>query len=395
MGYKTRRTASLVLLGGIILAAFSMRAPITSVGPVVGLIRDDLGLSGMAAGMITTLPLLAFAVFSPFVPRLSELFGIKRVLLLAMLGIAAGVAFRYLYGSYGLFAGTLLVGLAIGACNVVLPGLIKAEFPSRIGTVIGIYTTSMSSFAAIASGLAVPVAVGLGMGWQGALGIWIIPAAAASVLWLVIAKDKGHMPKRHKHDRPEAVNMLKSALAWQISLFMGVQSLLFYSLVAWLPNIIEHQGFTPSQAGWLLSVMQVASLPFGFVAPIIAARRTGQLPIVIAGTLCFVLGFIGLIFELTGYILVWVSLVGIAGGVNFSLAMMFLSLRTANVHDAARLSGMAQAVGYTLAAAGPSFFGYIFDITGSWDYPLELLLFFSVVLFMLGAGCSRRMVIGR
>ena len=181
-----QRAAPWVLLLGVIFIAVNMRAPLTSVGPLVELIRDHLQLSNTMAGMITTLPLLSFALFSPFVPKLAKRFGMETVLFLAVIFLTIGIAMRALSGStiIILYVGTAILGLGIAACNVLLPSLVKREFPERIGLMTGVYSISMNLFGAIASGVSIPIAVGFGFGWQGALGIWGVLSILGIVFWI-------------------------------------------------------------------------------------------------------------------------------------------------------------------------------------------------------------------
>ena len=279
-----QRAAPWVLLLGVIFIAVNMRAPLTSVGPLVELIRDHLQLSNTMAGMITTLPLLSFALFSPFVPKLARRFGMETVLFIAVIFLTIGIAMRALSGSTViiLYAGTAILGLGIAACNVLLPSLVKREFPERIGLMTGIYSISMNLFGAIASGVSITIAVGFGFGWQGALGIWGMLSILGILCWIPqIKRRSGMTPAVRQQATKKLLNVWRSPLAWQVTLFMGLQSTLFYILVAWLPEILNDKGFSANQAGWLLSLMQLAVLPVTFIAPILAGRLKNQRPIVI------------------------------------------------------------------------------------------------------------------
>lgn len=387
-----RRTAAVwVMIIGIIFIATNLRSPLTSVGPLVGFIRDSMHISNTMAGMITTFPLLAFAFFSPIVPRLGRKYGMEPIILVSIIVLTLGIILRSLSGVAALYIGTAVIGLAISVCNVLLPSLIKREFPEKIGLMTGVYSIFMNLFGAIASGISVPIAVHLGFGWQGALGIWGIVSFVAILTWLPQMKRRNRAAANVHHNKSveRKVNVWSSAIAWQVSLFMGLQSMLFYVLIAWLPEILKVQGISSDQSGWLLTIMQLALLPFTFIVPVIAGRMSSQRSLVIITSSLFIAGTLGLLYGSSYLLVLWVILLGIGGGFAFSLAMMFFSLRTRDSHQAAELSGMAQSVGYLLAAIAPTLFGYIHDITDSWTIPLLIMTGSSFLLFIFGLGAAR------
>ncbi|MFF2752923.1 CynX/NimT family MFS transporter [Psychrobacillus sp. NPDC058041] len=390
-----KQSASWLIILGIIFIATNLRAPLTSVGPLVGLIRDNMHLSNTLAGMITTLPLLAFAFFSPFVPKLGRKFGVELIILISIILLTFGIILRSLSGVTNLYIGTAILGLAISVCNVLLPSLIKREFPKRIGMMTGVYSISMNLFGAIASGISVPIAMGLGYGWQGALGIWGILSLVSILFWFPQMKYRYlEPPTTHNQTAQKNVNLWRSGLAWQVTLFMGLQSMVFYVLIAWLPEMLKQQGISSDQSGWLLSIMQLALLPFTFIVPVIAGRMSSQRTLVTIMEILLLTGTLGLLYGSANLIILWIILLGIGGGFAFGLSMMFFGLRTENAHQAADLSGMAQSVGYLLAAIGPTLFGYLHDVTDSWTAPLLILVGASVLLFIVGLGAARDRYVG-
>lgn len=390
-----RKSAVWMIIVGIIFIAVNLRAPLTSVGPLVGIIRDEIHISNTLAGMITTLPLLSFALFSPIVPKLARKIGVEVIILISIIFLTIGIILRSLSGVATLYIGTAVLGLAISVSNVLLPSLIKREFPTRIGLMTGVYSISMNLLGAIASGISVPIAIGLGFGWQGALGIWGMLSFISIVLWVPQIKRQNRETTDIQNQVLEGnVNLWRSALAWQVTLFMGLQSMVFYILIAWLPEILKQQGISSDQSGWLLSVMQLALLPFTFIVPIIAGRMKSQRFLVTITTILLLSGTLGLIYGSLSLIVCWIVMLGIGGGFAFSLAMMFFGLRTENAGQAAELSGMAQSVGYLLAAIGPTLFGYLHDVTNSWTIPLFILVGASILLLIFGLGAARDRYIG-
>jgi len=392
------KTTSTMLIIGIIFISANLRAPLTTVGPLVSLIRDNLHISNTLAGMITTLPLFAFALFSPFAPGLARKFGTRLVLFWAVVFLTLGIVLRSLSGSIGLFVGTAILGLAIAVCNVLIPSLIKQDFSEQVGVMTGIFSISMSTFGAIASGISIPIAVGLGLGWAGTLAIWAILSCIAIILWIPQLKqrtnqERGMIQELVQGMESERTNLWKSSLAWQVTVFMGLQSLLFYTMIAWGPDILIQQGMNSGNAGWMLSLLQLVGIPCSFIASVLAARKANQYVLVTIGSLCVLAGFIGLLFGVSGFAFLWMILIGIGGGITFSLAMMFFSLRTRNADEAARLSGMAQSFGYLLAAIGPMSFGFLHDQTSSWTIPLVILSGLAFINFLVGLAGARNVYV--
>ncbi|MCY8142718.1 putative transporter YycB [Bacillus licheniformis] len=390
---KLSFSLSLPIIIGIVLISLTMRSPLTSVGPLVGSIRESLGLSNTAAGLLTTLPLLAFSLLSPFAPILARRFGMERIILYALVLLMIGIAVRSLTATVPLFAGTVLLGLAIAVCNVLIPSLVKRDFSHNVGFMTGLYSVSMNLCGAIASGVSVPLARNLGFGWNGALGIWGLLALIAALFWFPKARASHASARITTSGASTRRSLWRSPLAWIITLFMGLQSLLFYVLIAWLPEVMTSRGLNEDSAGWMLSLFQFASLPVSFIVPIVAGRMKNQRLLVVIMTVLFFVSLGGLYFGDNALILLWTILLGIAGGCAFSLAMIFLSLRTKDATDAASLSGMSQSVGYLLAATGPTLFGLFHDVTASWNLPILLLLMVSILLFIFGLGASKNQTV--
>ncbi|NMP24521.1 CynX/NimT family MFS transporter [Sulfobacillus harzensis] len=363
----------------ILIMAANLRPTITGVGPLIAEISRGTGLSPGLAGMVTTLPLIAFGLISPIAPRAARRLGLERTLYIGLIILLAGTLCRSLGTAAALLAGMFLVGAGVAIGNVLLPSLVKRDFPQRIGLMTGVYTTVMNIFAGLGSGISVPLAHGLGLGWRGALLTWAILTVVALLLWLP------HLRQRHLPDATQMGGMWRSPVAWQITFFMGLQSLLFYVNVAWLPTLLHDRGLSLSLSGWLVSLMQIVSLPGTFLVPIMAGRQRRQQNLVAAISALFFVGYLGLLIT-QGIVLsiIWVIFIGFGAGASISLALAFFSLRTHTHHQAGQISGMAQSIGYLLAAAGPFTVGLLHSASGAWTMPLMLLL--VVVLLMAGFG---------
>jgi len=403
-----------LLILGIVFIALNLRAPLTSVGPLVGSIRESIGLSNTVAGTLTTVPLLGFALLSPFAPVLARKFGVERVILYALCLLTVGTIIRIFTGVAPLFTGTILLGMAIAICNVLLPSLVKQEFPHKVGLMTGIYAVAMNVCGAIASGISVPLSRVGGLGWNGALGFWSIPAVIAIVCWVPqLRKRKAVLPQTKVSASREATvgtspkistnetaakhtqtrSLWRIPLAWQVTLFMGLQSFVFYVVIAWFPQIMVDQGKSADTAGWAISYMQFAVLPVTFIVPIVAGRMRSQRLLVILTAALFLLGIGGFMWSGDSWTLLWIIMIGVASGSAFSLAMMFFGLRTKTAHEAAQLSGMAQSVGYLLAAIGPTLFGLLHDWTGGWTTPLTILLIVTGCILLCGLAAGRNQTV--
>ena len=374
------RGATLLLVIGVVLMAMTLRLPLTVVGPIIQLIGSDLNISNALAGFLTTIPLLAFAVVSPFVPRISRRLGIELSLFLSMIFLAVGISLRSVGITSLLLIGTVLIGVAISFGNVLLPSFFKLKFPLHVGLMMGIYSVAMNVSGGFGAGLSHPIAESYG--WQLALAFPITIVGIACAMWAPQLKNNERL-QQATSDAPK-LQLWLSPLAWAVTLAMGLQSFIFYTTGAWLPAIFVSQGMPPDKAGWMVAIMLLAQLPLTFIMPVLADKLANQRPIVIILTVLYSIGFIGIALGLTDYTVLWMICIGCAGGSSFSLAMMLFTLRTKTAYAAADLSGFAQAIGYLLAASGPVTFGWLYDYFGSWQIAIYVFLFVVVILFSSG-----------
>ncbi|MGM8215364.1 CynX/NimT family MFS transporter [Bacillaceae bacterium W0354] len=379
-----------IFILGIILVAFNLRPSITAVGPLISDIRLDTGISNGVAGLLTTLPLLAFAFLSPFAPRIGQKFGNELTVLFGLILLCAGIFIRPTDIIFLLFFGTILVGAGVAICNVLLPGIVKRRFPAKVGLMTGIYTMAMSSVASAGSGFSVPLAHGLDLGWKWTLAVWGFLVIIAMIIWLPQLKKKNRSEKLPEPD-PSDRDIWKSNIAWKVTLFMGLQSMLFFSVVAWLPEILIDRNFNQEEAGWMVSIVQMVGLPSALLAPIIADKLPNQRSIVATmGTLYFV-GLSLLLLVNGNYFILSISIlfIGLSQGAGIGLSLTFISLRARNPQQAANLSGMAQSVGYFLAAIGPFMVGIIFDWFASWNISIVILVIVSLLMTYSGLGAGK------
>ncbi|MBY0121837.1 MFS transporter [Bacillus sp. S/N-304-OC-R1] len=378
---------------GIIFVAFTLRPAITSIGPLTGHIRAETGISNGLAGLLTTLPLIAFGLISPFVPGIARRFGNEMSVLIGLLILGAGIMIRSADTIVLLFSGTIFIGLGIAVCNVLLPGIVKQSFPKKVGLLTGIYTLSMGVFAGLAPGLSIPLADTLNLGWRMSLGMWTIIIITAIGFWLPQLKIKQtslKSPTQNKSTSP----IWFSSLAWQVTFFMGLQSMVYFSVTSWLPEILLSRGFEIAVAGWMVTLFQFSGLPANIIIPVLADRLPHQKGIALGiGILCLA-GLAGLIFSTNKIIIICcIIMLGIALGAAISHGLTLIGLRAANAKQASDLSGMAQSVGYILAAMGPFIIGFLFDFFQSWTIPLILLIFITVLYTIAGIGAGRNLYV--
>ncbi|RFB14966.1 MFS transporter [Bacillus sp. HNG] len=389
MGSKNINISKALLIIGIIFVAFNLRPAITSVGPIIELIRSDLGISNGVAGFITTLPLISFAILSILAPKIGQMIGNERTIFLGLLVLCIGIITRSLGFMPTLFLGTLLVGVGVAIGNVLIPSIVKLHFPLKVGIVTSIYTTSMNTLAAIGSGVSIPLAKGQSLGWKWALAFWTVLAVIAMIIWLPQLRNNNKTSASYSGPSSNGA-MWRSSIAWQVTLFMGLQSFLFYCTVAWLPEILESHGMQLSIAGWMVSLMQLVGLPTTFLAPVIANRLKSQKMMVCIIGIVYLTGIMGLMFVQTNILLILsIICIGAAQGASISLALTMIGLRTKDSRQAANLSGMAQSIGYLLAAIGPTLVGFLFDYTQSWLTPLVIFIVISILMTIAGVGAGR------
>jgi CP family cyanate transporter-like MFS transporter len=372
-----------VLVLEISLIAANLRAAVTVVGPLLGTISRHYGLSGAEAGVLTALPVLGFAAFSPYALRLSRRAGMDGALLLAMLVLAGGIVLRSLPSVAALFAGSVVLASAIAVGNVLLPALVKRHFPKRQSSVTGLYATAMGLIAAIASGVAVPLADIAPGGWRTALGAWAGLALIACVLWIPRLRRTAVTSA----PAPPAPVPWRSPVAWKVTAFMGLQSLGFYAMIGWLPKLLESHRVSAHAAGWELFAYQIAALCASLLLPVLISRRADHRLMTGVSALCAAISYAGLA-AFPEVSLLWALGAGGAAGASVVLALSFMGLRVGTAEQAAALSAMAQFFGYLLAATGPFLFGVLHDVSGSWVPPLMMLVVTAAALLAVGLGAS-------
>lgn len=376
----------LLLIAGILMIATTLRVTFTGAAPLLDMIRQDYGLTTAQTGLLTTLPLLAFALISPLAAGVARKIGMERSLFIAMLLICIGIGIRSLPSSALLFIGTGVIGCGIALGNVLLPGLIKRDFPGQVAKLTGAYSLTMGAAAALGSAMIVPLALS-GAGWHGALLMLMVFPLLATLLWLPQWRQKHTAPltgARALHNR----GIWRSALAWQVTLFLGINSLIYYVIIGWLPAILLSHGYSETEAGSMHGLLQLATAAPGLAVPLVLHKLKDQRGIAGLSALMCAVSLAGLWF-VPDRAVVWTIVYGFGSGATMILGLTFIGLRASSAHQAAALSGMAQSVGYLLAACGPPLMGKIHDTAGDWRITLIACALAAVVMAVCGVLAGR------
>jgi len=376
---------AIALVTGILLIAVNLRVPFTSVAPVLPLIQHDFSLSASAVGLLTSLPLLAFAAFSPLSALVAFRFGMERTLFGALVVISLGILLRSAGSAWAMYAGTILIGTGIALGNVLLPGLIKRDFSMKMASMTGAYSITMGAAGAVGSAAIIPLTQS--WGWPIALNLLGAAPLLALVVWLPQLKKHDHVnlsASRHY----ATVAVWRSPLAWQVTLFMGLNAMPFYVAVGWLPTILMDHGISPEQAGTVHGTLQLTTAIPGLILAATLRRLKDQRLAAATVSLLSALSLIGLIY-VPNCAMLWAAFLGFGSGASMMLGLTFIGLRTKSAGDTAALSGMAQCLGYLMSAAGPLLAGQLHDWTGGWTAPLLITAAISVAGAFIGMLAGR------
>lgn len=381
----------------IVFIASTLRAPLTSVGPVIEEIKQVMEIDNSVAGILTTIPLIIFAIVSPLVSKVTSRLTMSRTIFYSTLLLIVALFLR-IAGDFNLFIiGTLLLGIATAFGNVVLPSYVKWYFPMQIGLATGIYSGTMNFTAGLGGGLSFPLSEISPIGFRLSLSFWIIFGVIALLLWIPKARTGAKLEQatvdQSKLKTSKKVNIVKSKLAWMVALTMGFQSMVFYTMVAWVPSILIDRGLEPTTAGYLLMLNQFSQVPMTFIFPIVASKLKDQRILVVIITILFLIGFSLFFTQSLVLLIIGIVIAGLAMGACFSLCMTFFSIRANTSEGSISLSGFGQSVGYLIAAIGPFLIGYLYDATGSWNSGVVALIIMSILIFIFGYPAAKNKVV--
>ncbi|MHD0396741.1 CynX/NimT family MFS transporter [Staphylococcus simulans] len=377
---------SWLLVLAIVFVASTLRAPLTAVGPVIDQIKDALAINNSVAGILTTIPLLIFGIVSPFVSRVSSRLTMSKTVFLSTILVIIALIIRVSGGFPIFIIGTVLLGIGIAFGNVVLPSYVKWKFPLQIGLMTGLYSGTMNFTAGLGGGLSYPLSeAGT---YRLSLAFWLVFAIIAIILWVPqmlsgTRQEKAMLAQTAKEEK-KVFKISRSKLAWMVAFMMGFQSMIFYTVVAWVPSILVDRGVDASTAGYLLMLNQFAQVPMTFIFPILASRMKNQKLLVTIVSAFFIIGFALFFSQSFTLLIIGMILAGFGMGSGFSLCMTFFSIRARTSDGSIALSGFGQSIGYFVAAVGPFVIGLLHDVTGNWVSGIISLVTMGVLFYVFG-----------
>ncbi|WP_227671529.1 CynX/NimT family MFS transporter [Psychrobacter sp. 72-O-c] len=365
-----------LVLCAMILLATNMRAPIVALGSIAPVVQEALNISETQIGWLGAVPMLTFAVGALIAPTIGKRFGLENTLIAMIALLTFGMVIRTLIPTWiGFLGGTVLLTLAIGFANTLAAPVIKQRTPNHIPLITGLFSLTMTVSAGIVAGVVLPLSEYIG--WQWALGGWSFLGLFAIIIWVFLRLRLGSSNNQAAIPIPSGssnISMWRTPFAWQIAIFMGLQSLLFYTVASFLPSIWLSKGLSAVTAGQMASVFQfMAPVAILSLTWLVNRGRPIQALAVFAAVLN-VVGVLGITYLSADLAWLWSGIMGIGCSAIFTLSMMLFSLRTYTANQASELSGMAQAVGYIIAFFGPLGTGWLHEATGNWDLPLLIML---------------------
>ncbi|MET8041233.1 MFS transporter [Micromonospora sp. NPDC005215] len=374
------RTAALL---GIVLVALTLRQAVAAISPILGDIRVDIPISNIGVGLLGTLPPILLAASGFMAPRVARGFGLDGGIVLALLLMTLGHLVRaFAPGFAVLLVGSVVALAGTGIGNVLLPPIVRRYFPDRVALLTAVYVCIVGVSTAVPAAVAAPVAEQIG--WRFSLGIWSVTSVVALVPWLVIiARERRQRLSDAvavESPPPALVTRLwRSRVALSITVVFSTSTICTYAAFAWLPEILgDIAGSTRTEAGVLLAVTGIISVPGALIAPLLVARLRNVGWLIAAGIASFVLGYLGLLLAPATLTLLWVLLIG-SGSILFPVCLVLINVRTRTHGGTVALSGFAQGVAYALGALGPLLVGLLHDVSGGWTLPLLFLLAVALV----------------
>lgn len=369
----------------VFLVALNLRPALSAVGPLLPQIGAHLGLAEGAQGVLGALPLLGFGLISSVVHHASRRLGIERTVLLALMALVAGIVIRSYTGEPGLWAGTMTVGCAIAVGNVLLPAIVRRDYRAHISVATSIYSACITVSASIGSAIAVPLSTA--SDWNDALAFWALPALVVVVLWLPRALPAAPAPDPRQSGNGPVASLWRQPTAWLVTAFMGLQSTTFYIMATWLPTIEVAAGLPAKAAGLRLFLYQLVGVVSGLAIPRLMRRRGTQAAAVTA-SMPMLAGVLGILLA-PALSVAWIVIAGLGSGAALVVALSLISLRGGTPQETARLSGMAQSLGYLLASTGPFVAGHLTQRTGTWTPSLILLAGLAVIQILVAVPAGK------
>ena len=372
----------------LVFISLVLRPPVAAIGPLVDELTKSESLSLFQVGLLTSLPIVCFGLGAFASPALVKRFTLNRAMLLVLLALTAAMAIRLIGGFTALIVCTVFIGLAIAIGNVLIPTVVREQFPNRIELITGVYVTLLAISASLSAAIAVPTSDLLG-GWRGALAIWIVPAVLAIIFWLPVTKSKTHdvitTAATHAEERAAVV---RSPLTWAIVGFFGLQSAGFYAMLNWMPTLLIARGLSPVDAGGVLGLTTAVGIPTGFLVSLVF-RKFKNLSFMAVFVSSLTLTGLTLIWLVPSMLIIACVITGLGFAATFPLSLTLIGSRASTATQTTQLSALSQGYGYLIAAFGTFAFGYLAELTGAWDLSFILIIVFTFIQLFAGALAGR------
>lgn len=376
----------------IVLLALNMRGSLVSYSPLIASLCQVFDVSLSQFSFLTSLPLFCFGIIALCVPYLHK-YSTKTIVLVALLCVTLGCTLRALPSYAMALAGTVSVGAGIAVLNVLLPGIVRDWFSRHIESMMGLYSVSIGMSATIGAFIAVPMVDATHI-WNAPLMVWAVLGAVTVICWVLVYAYRQKMPRTGLlKQKTTRVSLWKSPIAWSVTLTMGLQSLLFYTLVAWLPAILMDAGYTKLYAGNMLTIINAVSIPSAYILPRLATLRQSQSWLAPILALCYGVCYLGFCLAPQGFTVLWAVIGGFTVGASLSYALFVMVLRVSSLSQVIALSAMAQSIGYLIAAVGPSLIGLLYEASGAWTLPLIVILVIVCLLFVFAFRAGRNVAV--
>lgn len=374
------RNVYLVL--ALFLASLNLRPAITSISPLLETIKDSLGMSGVTASLLTSIPVLCMGLFAPTAMKWNKLWGIERTITFALVLIGTATAIRlFAVSSALLLFSAFAAGVGIAVAGPLLSGFIKKHFAANASSIVGIYSMALVVGAAVSAGLSVPLQIVLGGSWQASIAAWSALAIAALPLWIFFSR-------KIKHIRPTARTPasgngrlpLRNKRSWLLTCYFGLMAFEFYSITAWLAPAVESLGYDKSFAGGMLTLFTFIQIPVSLLIPFLIARYPKRLAWLIGSASLELCGLLLLVGSGSPWLIA--ILLGIGAGGLFPIALMLPIDETSNAEAASAWSAMVQSGGYVIGSLGPFFVGWMHDVSGGFTTAFVGLAAVAVTMIM-------------
>jgi CP family cyanate transporter-like MFS transporter len=384
-----KKSSPLLMVVALFLASLNLRPAINSVSPVLQAIRNDLGMSAFVASLLTSIPVLCMGIFPSFAVKFGHRWGIERVIGWSLAIIGVGNILRIFTNStFYLLITACIVGVGIAAVGPLMSGFIKHHFSSKVPAMISLYSVALALGATLASGLSVPLQVRL-QSWQSALAIWAILAVIALPIWWLSVSRNVERPNYRSNPNQLARLPWRSRKAWLLTLSFGFLGMLFYSLTAWLPPIIQSMGYSKEYAGNVLTIFSVAQIPVSLVLPMLLKRYPSRLFWLLLGSVSMLIGFLMIAFSIQPWLAA--IMIGVGPGVLFPINLLLPIEEAADAQQAAAWSAMTQSIGYVIGALGPIILGWVHDATaGSFSFLIILMIVINFLMMSVQLATIQR-----